>query len=213
MNAKEIRAMIHSAIGGDVLSNEGGGFISVMAKKRESNTRIDIPVAFECYSLLEYALNTCDTPATIDDMIDPATCGTSIHTRDDKLVCCIDVAEGALPYVAHWASDRLAHISRSTAQYPGTLCIPFCLLQDHAPTILMPEWCAAFYVRGHREQCIPLLMMQSTQTNPQFENWINVALHRLSSFGLPVDKALEESERFDRTIHATETTPSRAKAS
>ena len=62
----KISTMIEAAIGGDVLTDEGGGFVSIMGKSSPS-IRQDIPAAFEAYTLLSHFLGRLPVrPVTLD---------------------------------------------------------------------------------------------------------------------------------------------------
>jgi hypothetical protein len=50
-----LSSLIQAAIGGDVITEEGGGFVAVMAQSNP-HIRQDIPSAFEMYTLLEHFL-------------------------------------------------------------------------------------------------------------------------------------------------------------
>ena len=55
---------------------------------------------------------------------------------------------------------------------------------------LLPEWFAAFYVRGEPGHCIPILALRSVLADQRFGgDWVAVALERMTAFALPQEQA------------------------
>jgi len=198
-----ISAMIETAIGGDVISNEGGGFMSVMAKSTPG-IRQDIPAAFEAYTLLSYCLDrlpvhtaSLNADAPVIDL-SPAV----LHDPGaGRLVALLPIAATQLPVVAYWLTDHMH--SAQIKQMPGLLALPFSI-ETHAGTEhLLPEWYAAFYVHGEPGHCIPILALRSVLTDQRFGgDWVSVALERMTTFALPQVQARSANTDFTHNVCA-----------
>jgi len=186
----KISAMIEAAIGDDVLTDEGGGFVSIMGKSSPS-IRQDIPAAFESYTLLSHFLDRLPVrPASLEAArpisdLSPAILHDEMAAR---LIALLPIGAGELTAVAYWLTDSLR--SNQVKQMDGVLALPFSIESHAGVAHLLPEWFAAFYVRGEPSHCIPILALRSVLTDQRFGgDWVGVALERMTVFALPQEQA------------------------
>jgi len=190
-----IEKLIQNAIGGDILTENDGGFIAVMSKKGV-NVQNDIPVAFEMYSLLSFFMSSL--PITdvelSDDMPEIALTPSILYdSATQRLVVLVPIGRQALSDVAYWISDNFR--SDHVKQMPGILAIPFSIEMHDTVYHLLPEWFCAFYVDGDKNHCVPLLSFKSVMDNAQFGgDWVDVALKRMAAFCLPHEEALRAAK-------------------
>jgi hypothetical protein len=190
----ELVTLIHQAVGGDVLSNSGGGFIQVMAKSNPAINR-DIPAAFEAYSLLEHLAERFPTSECWPQS-GASVPSRGVHRDTARVLGCLDVGAGELPFVAHWLSNNV--LSEKAKALPGRLVMAFTIETHDGQEHLLPEWWAAYFVDGDAKHCIPLLTLPSITDDPRFADWVNVALHRMAHFDLPVEAAQKATEAETR---------------
>lgn len=186
-----------TAISEDVLSaNEGKYGLVQLLHSKGPKFAADIPAAFEYFSLLEHVITTCNpieivlTESSRKFSVNGLSTGVYVTEAQKQLLLAIQVEAGMLSYVAHWITETIP--SEKIKALPGTLVIPFAL-EDHGnASFLLPEWCAAFYVDGEDEKCIPVITLRSvlhTESIPP--DWTLSALYRLHSYDLDVDKAIK----------------------
>lgn len=183
---EQIAQLVTDAIGGDIFSETGGGFVTVMAKSSPS-IRTDIPTAFEMYSLLEHFAKKMpvrtsemgpDVPAL--DLLP----GIVVAADGSKLVALIPIEAGQLAEIAFWLADGLP--SREVKTMPGLLALPFSIETHDDVKHLLPEWFGAFYVRSKAQHCIPILALKSVMNDQRFGgDWVAVAIHRMTAFSMP----------------------------
>lgn len=186
----KISTMIEAAIGGDVLTDDGGGFVSIMGKSSPS-IRQDIPAAFEAFTLLSHFLGrlpvrpvTLDSTSPLSDL-SPAILHDATAAR---LVALLPIGAGELTAVAYWLTDSVR--SDQVKQMAGVLALPFSIENHAGVEHLLPEWFAAFYVRGEPGHCIPILALRSVLADQRFGgDWVGVALERMTAFALPQEQA------------------------
>lgn len=177
----QIRELVVNAIG------DKAGFIHVMAHKNV-DVRRDVPCAFEVYSLLHHYLDSLSMEMAQDGHVVNLRHSIQFNEQHQRLMLMINVGANELEYVAHWIADRLP--SNQVKAMAGILVVPFMIETWDDKKHLIPEWCAAFYVSGNADHCVPILVMQSVLSNNQFGgDWVESALNRLEVFGLPVGKA------------------------
>jgi len=182
--------MIEAAISGNVLTNEGGGFISIMAKKSPSIKK-DIPAVFEAYTLLSHFLNRLPVfPALLDEgnQIPDLSPKILYDEAAKRLVALLPIGTGELAEVAYWLVDSVR--SDQVKRMAGVLALPFSIEKHSGTDHLIPEWFAAFYVRGNPDHCIPILTLRSVLEDQRFGgDWVSVALERMTAFALPQKQA------------------------
>lgn len=187
----KISAMIEAAVGGDVLTDEGGGFVSIMGKS-SPGIRQDIPAAFEAYTLLSHFIGrlpvrpvSLDAARPLSDLA-PAILHDATAAR---LVALLPICAGELTAVAYWITDSVR--SDQVKQMAGVLALPFSIETPLTGVeVLLPEWFAAFYVGADPGHCIPILALRSVLADERFGgDWVNVALERMAAFGLPQEQA------------------------
>lgn len=177
----QIRELVANAIGDET------GFIQVMAHKNV-DVRRDVPYAFEVYSLLHHYLDSLNMEMMQDGDVANLRHSIQFDEQRQRLMLMINVGANELEYVAHWIADRLP--SNQVKSMAGILVVPFIIETLDDIKHLIPEWCAAFYVSGNADHCVPILVMQSILGNSQFGgDWVESALNRLEVFGLLVGKA------------------------
>ena len=186
----KITAMVAAAVGGDVLTDEGGGFVSIMGKSSPS-IRQDIPAAFEAYTLLSHFLGKLPVRAVSLNVNCPLVDLSPAILYDaeaGRLVALLPIGAGELTAVAYWLTDSVR--SDQVKQMAGVLALPFSI-ENHADVEhLLPEWFAAFYVNGDPGHCIPILALRSVLADQRFGgDWVAVALERMISFSLPQKEA------------------------
>lgn len=184
----QLTALATAAISGDIFSEQGGGFVSVMAKGAPS-IKTDIPAAFEMYALLNHFADTLPSYIMPPDgtPIDPKA-GIWLSSDGKKIVAMLPISEGQLSEVAFWLADSLP--SREVKAMPGLLALPFVIEVHDEIQHLLPEWFAAFYVKGKAQHCIPMLSLKSVMNDQRFGgDWVAVAIHRMNEFALPQSDA------------------------
>lgn len=186
----KIGAMIEAAIGGDVLTDEGGGFLAIMGRS-SPGIRQDVPAAFEAYTLLSHFLGVLPVrPVTMDaacPIIDlsPAILFDAAAAR---LVALLPIGAAELGVVAYWLTDSVR--SDKIKQMAGVLALPFSIESHAGVEHLLPEWFAAFYVGGDPGHCIPISTLRSVLADQRFGgDWVSVALERMTAFALPQEQA------------------------
>jgi len=184
-------ALINNAIVvDDVIGDTGGGFISLMARNKQ--TLKDIPAAFEMYTLLQHQMRALPLHETKPYAPFDLAIGTHGVLDTDTLgrvLFVMAVHDNFLNHFAHWITDAL--MSNKVKGMAGFLALPFSLQNMNGQWHLIPEWVAAFYPGGQRGHCVPLLTLQSMVHEEKIgSDWVQSGLHRLSHFGLPVDDAL-----------------------
>lgn len=186
----DLVTLIHQAVGGDVLTNSGGGFIQVMAKSNPAINR-DIPAAFEAYSLLEHLAERF-APCGVWNPTPGHVPAPGVHRGEARVLGAMNVGAGELPFIAHWLSNSV--LSEKAKALPGRLVFAFTIETHDGCEHLLPEWWAAYFVDGDARHCIPLLTLPSITDDPRFSDWVNVALHRMAHFDLPVAAAQQAAE-------------------
>lgn len=186
----KITAMVAAAVGGDVLTDEGGGFVSIMGKSSPS-IRQDIPAVFEAYTLLSHFLGKLPLRAVSLNANCPLFDLSPAILHDveaGRLVALLPIGAGELTAVAYWLTDSVR--SDQVKQMAGVLALPFSI-ENHADTEhLLPEWFAAFYVHGDPGHCIPILALRSVLADQRFGgDWVALALERMINFSLPQKEA------------------------
>jgi hypothetical protein len=183
----EIVQLIDAAIGGDVLTNSGGGFLAVMATSN-SYVQQDIPAASEMYTLLAHYITSLPLYAVTlqgaDVLLSPAVL---YDEPAGKLVALLPIKEQELDLIAYWAAGGIR--SDTVRAMKGLLALPFSIEVRDDVRHLIPEWFAAFYVNGSEEHCVPTLTLRSITQDERFGDWVAVALERMQVFGLPCDSA------------------------
>ncbi|MCL2876711.1 MAG: hypothetical protein FWF12_10605 [Betaproteobacteria bacterium] len=172
------------------LGTEENAFISIMAKKSR-HVRQDIPAAFDAYAMFSYFLHKIPIKdATLSDEGVPVELAPAIYfDRDNgRVLALIPIGVGELSAVSYWCTNSM--MSETIRQMPGLLALPFSL-ETHAETeMLIPDWCAAFFVDGHAKHCVPILVLQSMLSYEAVgQDWVGAALARLRVFSVPVDTA------------------------
>lgn len=198
----KISSMIEAAIGGDVLTDEGGGFVSIMGKSSPS-IRQDIPAAFEAYTLLSHFLGKLPMRLTSLDAASPISDMSPAILYDEagsRLVALLPIGAGELSAIAYWLTDSVR--SDLVKQMAGVLALPFSI-ENHADVEhLLPEWFAAFYVGGDPGHCIPVLALRSVLTDQRFGgDWVGVALERMAAFALPQAQAASAVRSHNGAMH------------
>ena len=195
----EIRDMIDSATSGDVLSDEGGGFVYIMSKK-SPGIKQDIAAAFESYSLLSHYLDSIPVhPVSLEkaESLQELSPGVIYDKDMGKLVALLPIGDEELNLIAYWITDSMQ--SDSIKKMAGVLALPFAIEEHAEVKHLIPEWFAAFYVNGSKDHCIPILALKSVLLDQQIGNdWVTVALERMTSFALPQDNAQKATQQFNR---------------
>jgi hypothetical protein len=83
---------------------------------------------------------------------------------------------------------------------PGIFVLPFSIEYHASIEHLLPEWFAAFYVRGEPDHCIPILALKSMLADQRFGgNWVDLALECMTAFALPQEQAANEIDRHKAT--------------
>jgi hypothetical protein len=192
-----IKAMIDAAIGGDVLTDKGHGFVSIMGKSGRL-VQQDIPAAFEAYTLLSYFLATLPltqySSAITVDSLQPAL---HYDREAGRLLALLPVERNELQSVAFWLTDSMK--SDLLKKMPGILALPFTVEEHMGVDLLLPEWFAAFYVNSDPGHCIPLLLFHSVLSDSRFSDWVRIALERMAVFGLPQTAAKAELEQWEKS--------------
>jgi hypothetical protein len=186
----KISAMIEAAIGGDVLTDDGGGFVSIMGKSSPS-IRQDIPAAFEAYTLLSHFLGRLPVRSVVLDATNPISDLSPGILHDAiaaRLVALLPIGAGELTAVAYWLTDSMR--SNQVKQMAGVLALPFSIENHAGVELLLPEWFVAFYVHGDPDHCIPILALRSVLADQRFGgDWVAIALERMTAFALPQEQA------------------------
>jgi hypothetical protein len=198
-NQHWLRSLIQAAIGGDVLTEEGGGFVAVMAQSNP-HIRQDIPSAFEMYTLLDHFL-TSSTISILprDDVIAELTPSILIDQEAERVIALISIPPLQLELIAFWLSEGLR--SQTVKNMPGTLAMPFSIEVRDGVQHLIPEWFAAFYVDGKPEHCVPILALKSVTCDDRFGDWVSIALERMQHFSLPCTLASDAVKKATQSSH------------
>ena len=194
----KIERLVGSALECDVINNTGNGFIAIMNKTKALSVKADIPAATEAYSLLSHFLAlspfcrfTLDANAPKVE-IKPST---FYDEHNQRIVTLINVGKGELEHLGHWLADNIK--SQSVKQMSGTLALCFSIETHSGQEHLIPEWWSAFYIGSDQGRCIPLLVLKSFIQNYQGSGeWVDLAIARMSLFGLPCAKAREAANTF-----------------
>lgn len=193
-----IQHLVHHALSGDALTNRGGHVIHAMTQSADRLQ--DVAQVSEAFSLLAHYLHDAELINSEASPCKVLLGGLSLYVMPDithdtnkLLVLTIPIGEGELRYVAHWICDSLR--SDELASMDGSLCLPFIVehvADKEQDTIrLYPDWMACFYPKNNPANCFPLLVLESMiKRNIVPDDWVPTALHRLSTFNLPVDQAL-----------------------
>lgn len=165
------------------------GFISALACKSPKVWQ-DISASFDAYALLLHFLDKL--PVNLSALTDSsvlAELAPAIHFDPDnsRVLAIIPMDVGELDVISCWCPNSMP--SGIIKQTPGLLVLPFSLEVHEKTEVLVPEWCAAFFMSGKVSLCIPLLILQAIllQDVDVTGNWGNAALARLRDFSLPVD--------------------------
>jgi hypothetical protein len=181
-----LRALIDGAIGGDVIADTDGGFVSIMAKKNP-HIRQDIPAAFEMYTLLSHFLDSLPVHPQLEPSANLANPAIFFDQDGGRVLALIKIPAQQMELIAYWLSEGLR--SETVKRMPGMLALPFSVEQHDGVAHLIPEWFGAFYVDGNPEHCIPILALRSITADDRFGDWVTVALQRMEHFGLPCTSA------------------------
>lgn len=188
-----LEGMVERAIGGDVLTNQDGGFLAVMSKG-SSMVRQDIPASFEMYSLLHHYLPRFEVEqgdfGEAELLLSP---GIQYDPQRKAVVLLIRIESDTLQYVACAITENLR--SDKVKAMPGVLAIPFSIETYEGEQFLVPEWFVAFYVDGSEDQCVPLLTGRSVTDDQRFGDWVGIAVERMGHFGLPRSAAQDAMRR------------------
>lgn len=166
-------------------------------------SQTDIPAVFESYSLLSHYLSSgielcLMNSDSLDKLINDCKSRVVITHENNKVILLVNIDEGELPYILHWCSDSIQ--SETVRNMEGVYVLPFYYEGTKNDAWLIPDWCHAFYLHGDHRRCVPLLAFRSIENAIEFPNgdYAATALHRLSSYALPVDTALEQLEKKTR---------------
>lgn len=179
-------------LSGDVLNNSGGTVIHAMTQT--ASKMRDIGAISEALGLLSHYCMDAQfvtlEPSEALELNRLCIAATADHAL---FVLTIPIHEGELRYVAHWICDGLH--SEQVAAMEGTLCLPFCIeaaADQDGELRLYPDWTACFYAKHNPQHGFPLLLANSMIESGQVpDDWVPVALHRLSSYQLPVSDAIQ----------------------
>jgi len=192
LDREEIKGFVSKAIGGDIFDESTGGFVGVMARS-SAGVQKDIPAAMEMYTLLDYfmySLPLASRYLAFDAEPIPLEPGIVVSEQGDKIVALLPIQAQQLTEVAFWLADALP--SREVKAMPGLLTLMFSVEAHDDVQHLLPEWTAAFYVQSNKDHCIPILALRSVLDDERFGgDWVTVALHRMSEFGLPQQAAFD----------------------
>lgn len=191
--------LIQAAIGGDVISEEGGGFVAVMAQSNP-HIRQDIPSAFEMYTLLEHFLassivSTLPQHATISHLAPSIL----VDREAGRVLALLAIPAQQMELIAFWLAEGLR--SQTVKGMPGILAIPFAVEVRDGIEHLIPEWFAAFYVDGNPEHCVPILSLRSVTCDDRFGDWVSIALERMQHYGLPCTFAADAVKKATQSSH------------
>lgn len=183
----ELAALVDSAIGGDVLTDSGGGFVAVMAKGNP-NIKQDIPAAFDMYALLSHFLQKLPIYAVTLEEADALLAPAVLFDEPaGRIVLLIPVEKNELDAIAFWVAEGIR--SNTVRAMGGILALPFSIETHDDVRHLIPEWFAAFYVDGSEDHCIPSLTFRSVTLDERFGDWVAIAFERMRVFGLPCEAA------------------------
>jgi hypothetical protein len=178
-----LAALIQQGIGGDIISNNDGGFLAIMAKS-DPHVRQDIPAAFEMYTVLSHYLDKLPVQAMslnkAEVSLQPAVYYDGIA---GKLVALFAVRPGELNLIGYWIADGIR--SDTVRSAAGILALPFSIETHDDVQHLIPEWFSAFYVNSDKDNCVPVLTLRSVVHDERFGDWVAVALEQMPNFGLP----------------------------
>lgn len=193
---QRIALLTDAALCGNWSENAGASVLQAMGRSEVRAKACDIPAAMEMVSLLQLYSQTANVTCVDsigefgDDDVDLVP---GIVTTGNKLLLKLDVPAGDLEYIAHWISDALP--SAELKAMPGILVIPFTIEVIENPneepqSALFPDWMSVFYPHGNEDHAFPILVLKSVLTSDSFLNdWVNLAVARLSVYGLPRKKA------------------------
>lgn len=136
------------------------------------------------YTLLSYYLD--QLPIYAVDLISADVLLTPAVLYDEpagKLAALLPVQSGELDLLAYWVAGGIR--SDTVRALPGILALPFSIETHNDVRHLIPEWFAAFYVRGSEDHCVPSLTMRSITLDERLGDWVSVALECMGVFGLP----------------------------
>lgn len=195
---EELLTLIKNSIS-QTLDNDGGGtpegLLGLMARSG-SMSLSDIPAVFECFSLLQHYLVNGAPVLDEDGLPSSSTIdfGRSVviaRMESTMFTLHLKIEPGDLLYTAHWCTASIK--SETVLGMGGVYVIPFYIQED----VLFPDWCQAFFVDGKPAHCIPVIALRSIEALHPFEDgdFVNTALYRLSSYGLPVENALAEIDK------------------
>ena len=194
-----LHSLIHAAIGGDVLTEEGGGFVAVMAQSNP-HIRQDIPCAFEMYTLLDHYLESSRMAALPRGYAIADLAPSILVDREaGRVLALIAVPELQMELIAFWMAEGLR--SQTVKNMPGVLAMPFSIELRDGVEHLIPEWFAAFYVDGNPEHCVPILALRSVTCDDRFGDWVSIALERMQYFGLPCTSAADAVKKATQSSH------------
>lgn len=194
-----LHSLIQSAIGGDVITEEGGGFVAVMAQSNP-HIRQDIPSAFEMYTLLEHFLASSEiTHFSQSDTILGLAPSVLIDKTAGRVMALVSIPAKQFELIAFWLAEGLR--SQIVKELPGTLAIPFSIEERDGVEHLIPEWFAAYYVDGSPEHCVPILALRSVTSDERFGDWVSIALERMQHFDLPSTAAAAAVKTATQSSH------------
>jgi hypothetical protein len=182
----ELFGLIDAAVSGDVMSDTGRGFLSVMSRSKP-HIRQDIPNAFEMYTLLVHYLGTLPLRiVSLERPELPLAAGIAFDPQNGRLVAWIPVATGQMELIAYWVADGIP--SNSLKAQPGLLALPFSIETHERVRLLLPEWFGVYYVNSSMDEGFPVLALRSVTLDERFADWVKIATTRMPLFGLPARK-------------------------
>lgn len=194
-----LHSLIQAAIGGDVISEEGGGFVTVMAQSNP-HIRQDIPSAFEMYTLLDHFLGSSRiSELPRDSALTDLAPSILIDRKAGRVLALIAIPALQMELIAFWLAEGLR--SQTVKNMPGILAMPFSIEVRDEVEHLIPEWFAAFYVDGKPEHCVPILALRSVTGDDRFGDWVSIALERMQHFGLPCTSATDAVKTATQSSH------------
>jgi hypothetical protein len=171
------------------------GFITVMGAKQQ-DVQQDIPAAFEAYTLLLHFLpqqSVVHTTLSDDQPLKAFAPAVYFDADSGRVLALIPVGANELESIAYWCTLNI--MSKTVKQMPGLLALPFSLEVHAEMEVLIPDWCAAFFVDGQTSHCVPILLMRSMLTQEVVaQDWVRATLERLRVFGLPTEAAILETQ-------------------
>jgi hypothetical protein len=176
-----LQALVKAAMGEN-------GFISATARKSQE-IRQDAATAFDAYALLLHFLDKL--PVNLAALTDSGALiklSPAIHFDPDnnRVLAVIPIDVGELDALSYWCANNMP--SGIIKQTPGLLALPFSLGIHKKTEVLVPAWCAAFFMSGKASLCVPILILRAVLLQDATANdWVNAALARLREFSLSVD--------------------------